>query len=112
MPTPKKIHQMTISQWEKAFPDDDACKTYLTKNRWPEGVHCPRCGNPKVYELTKPFHWQCQNCAPKGYRFSVLVASVFENTNYPLRVWFRVIHMMMTGKKGVSALQVHRTIGT
>jgi transposase-like protein len=30
----------------------------------------------------------------------------------PLKTWFRVIHMMVTAKKGVSALQVHRTIGT
>src|SRR5262249_40073692 len=30
----------------------------------------------------------------------------------PLKTWFRVIHMMMTSKKGVSALQVHRTLGT
>jgi transposase-like protein len=108
----KKIHQMTLGQFEKAFPDDDACKVFLTKNRWPEGVHCPRCGNEKVYELAKPFHWQCQNCTAKGYRFSVFVGTIFENTNYPLREWFKVIHLMMTAKKGVSALQVHRMIGT
>lgn len=112
MATRKKIGQMTMSQWEKAFPDDDACKAYLTKNRWPEGVRCPRCGNDKVYELTKPFHWQCQNCTPKGYRFSVLVGTIFENTNVALRQWFKVIYLMLTSKKGISALQVHRMIGT
>jgi transposase-like protein len=108
----KKIGQMTVSQWEKAFPDDDACKAYLTKSRWPEGVRCPRCGNDKVYELAKPFHWQCQSCTVKGYRFSVLVGSVFENTNYPLRQWFKVIYLMLTSKKGISALQIHHMIGT
>ena len=103
---------MTLSQWEKAFPDDDACKAYLTKSRWPQGVRCPRCGNDKVYELAKPFHWQCQSCTTKGYRFSVLVGSVFENTNYPLRQWFKVIYLMLTSKNGISALQIHRMIGT
>jgi hypothetical protein len=30
------------------------------------------------------------------------------NTNKPLREWFRVIHLMLTSKKGMSALQIMR----
>jgi len=111
----KRIHQMTIRQWETAFPDDDACKAYLTANRWPGGVVCPRCGNPEVSEHgTRAFNWQCYACSQKGtsYRFSVLVGTIFENTKYPMREWFRVIHMILTSKKGVAALEVHRVIGT
>ena len=114
MASKKRIHQMTIAQWEAAFPDDDACKAYLTRHRWPLGVRCARCGMDGCYDLSKsrPFHWQCHKCAPQGYRFSVLAGTIFENTNLPLRMWFRIIHMMLTSKKGVSALQVHRTLGT
>lgn len=114
MASNKRIHQMTIAQWEKAFPDDDACKAYLAHHRWPLGVRCARCGMDGCYDLSKsrPFHWQCQKCAPQGYRFSVLTGTVFENTNLAMRMWFRIIHMMLTAKKGVSALQVHRTLGT
>jgi len=110
----KRIHQMTIAQWEAAFPTDDACKAYLTRHRWPLGVRCARCGAEGPYDLSKsrPFHWQCHSCAPQGYRFSVLAGTFFEKTNLPLRMWFRIIHMMLTSKKGVSALQVHRTLGT
>ena len=106
------IHQLSIAQFEKLFPHDDACKQYLMGHRWPEGVHCPRCGHDKVWELeSNPWHWQCKNCAPDGYRFSVLVGTIFENTNKPLREWFRVIHLMLTSKKGISALQVMRYMG-
>ncbi|MBV9062229.1 MAG: IS1595 family transposase, partial [Alphaproteobacteria bacterium] len=111
----KRIHQMTVRQWEASFPNDDACKTYLVANRWPSGVACPRCGNPDVGEHgTRAFHWQCYQCSAKGtsYRFSVTVGTIFENTKYPLREWFRVIHLMLTSKKGISALQIHRMIGT
>ncbi len=107
----KRIHQMTISQWEAAFPNDTACKAYLLACRWPDGVQCPRCGNDKLYTVDQ-FRWQCRNCGPQGYRFSVIVGTIFENTKYPLRQWFRVIHMMLTSKKGISALQIHRVIGT
>jgi transposase-like protein/IS1 family transposase len=106
----KRIHQMTIGEWERAFPTEAACKAYLVACRWPEGVRCPRCGSDTLY-IVEEFRWQCRACAPQGYAFSVLVGTIFENTNKPLREWFRVIHMMLTSKKGVSALQVQRVMG-
>ena len=108
-----RIHQMTIPQFEKAFPNEDACAAYLVSHRWPDGVRCPRCGSRKVYALTTmAFKWECSDCRVGGaYRFSHIAGTVFENTNKPLRDWFRVIHMMMTSKKGISALQVMRVMG-
>jgi hypothetical protein len=105
--------QMTVAQFEAMFPTDHACKAYLVAGRWPNGVRCPRCDNESVYPVTnRPFYWQCTNCAKAGgYRFSVLVGTIFENTNVGLCNWFRVIHMMLTSKKGVSSLQVYRVIG-
>ena len=111
---PKRIHQMTFAQWEKAFPHDDACRAYLVANRWPNGVCCPRCGAcDKIGAIkTMAFKWQCYSCSPRsGYRFSVIAGTIFENTNKPLRDWFRVIHLMLTSKKGISALQIHRMMG-
>jgi transposase-like protein/IS1 family transposase len=111
--TPRpRIHQMTVKQFEAMFPDEEACKSYLLDNRWPEHVYCPRCGNVNVRPHARPYHWQCYACTPGGgYRFSVLVGTVFENTNIDLRQWFRVIHLMVTSKKGISALQVYRYMG-
>jgi transposase-like protein len=113
MPKHQRIQQLTIAQFEEMFPNEDACDAYLVAHRWPEGVRCPRCGSDHVYKLgTMAWKWECMDCAPGGsYRFSHLVGTVFENTNVDLRVWFRVIHMMLTSKKGVSALQVYRVVG-
>ncbi len=109
---PKAVHQLTIGEFEAMFPHEDACRAYLQARRWPDGVHCPRCGNPKVYDLaSRKWHWQCEQCDPNGYRFSILVGTIFENTNKPLREWYRVVHMMLTSKKGISALQVKRVMG-
>src|SRR6266704_312552 len=109
-----QIHQMTIAQFETMFKTEEACKAYLTRNRWPDGViRCPRCGFDKVHEHKRPYHWNCYQCSPDGvgYRFSVLVGTIFENTNKPLRDWFRVMHLMLTSKKGMSALQIFRYMG-
>jgi transposase-like protein len=109
---PKAVHQLTAAQFDSLFPDEDACAAYLVARRWPEGVCCPRCGNLGVYELkTRKWHWQCEQCAPDGYRFSHIVGTIFENTNKPLKDWFRVIHLMLTSKKGMSALQIYRFLG-
>jgi transposase-like protein len=107
----RKYKPMTMAQFEEKFPNEKACKSYLQVRRWPDGVRCPRCGNDKVYELAREFHWQCEKCAPDGYRFSVLVGTIFENTNIKLPDWFKVIYLMISSKKGISALQVQRMLG-
>jgi transposase-like protein len=120
--------QLTLSQFLKKFPDNESCKSFLEKKRWPDGViKCPRCGS-KAYRLpSKPFYYLCKSGAQtidkqtgevltchnrNGYRFSVISRTVFENTNYPLVVWFRVILLMLHSKKGMSAHQIHRTMET
>ena len=110
----KRIHQMTFSQWEKAFPSEEACQAYLAKHRWPNAVHCPRCGSIVIYPIaTMAFKWQCYACAPnRGYRFSVTSGTFFEKTNKPLRQWFRVIHLTLIDKKKISSIHVHRMIGS
>jgi transposase-like protein len=106
------IQQMTIRDFERIFPDEEACKLYLAEHRWPESVVCPRCGNAEVKPHARSFHWVCYACTPgNNYRFSVLVGTIFENSKVDLRQWFRVIHLMLTSKKGISALQVHRYMG-
>src|ERR1700736_4048440 len=88
---------------------------YLVKRRWPDGVTCPRCGNVKVFPVkTMTFKWQCYECETikgGGYRFSHIAGTIFENTNKPLREWFKVVHLMLTSKKGISALQIQRMMG-
>jgi transposase-like protein len=102
---------LTFKAFQARFPDNDACKQFLMEKRWPNGVTCPRCGNPKPYKLNfKPWHWQCRLCAKNGYRFSIITGTIFQDTKIPLRTWFEVGYLMLTAKKGISSLQVHRVI--
>jgi transposase-like protein len=107
---------LTLSQTMNRFSTEEACKQFLQERRWPNGVKCPRCNNEKVYALkARPFHWICKakTCGGRnGYRFSVISKTIFENTNCPLKTWFQVIYLMLQSKKGISALQVQRLIGS
>lgn len=113
----------TIVEFDKAFADENACRQFLQDMRWPHGVTCPRCGNIKVFALkARPFHWVCKSgatttnpegkqvtCAKNGgYRFSVISHTIFQDTKIPLTRWFKVAYLILTAKKGMSALQVHR----
>ncbi len=114
---PKFTRQMTLAQFETLFPNEQSCWTYLFSRRWSDGVaRCPRCGNDHVYaSKARPFHWQCKKCGANNrapYRFSLKTGTIFEETKLPLYSWFKTLLLMLTSKKGISALQIHRLLGT
>ena len=115
----------SLQQIHKQFDTQDKCMALLVNLRWPDGVSCPRCGNKKVFAVKhRAWNWVCKSgaetidkqtgevkiCKKQGYRFSPLVGTVFENTNYPLPVWFEVIYLICQSKKGMSAMQVQRML--
>ena len=116
---------ISLQQIHKEFDTQDKCMALLVNLRWPDGVRCPRCGNDKVFKIKhRAWNWVCKSgaetvdkqtgevkvCKKQGYRFSPLVGTVFENTNYPLPVWFEVIYLICQSKKGMSAMQVQRML--
>jgi transposase-like protein len=116
---------ISLQQIHKQFDTQDKCVALLVNLRWPDGVSCPRCGNKKVFAVKhRAWNWVCKSgaetidkqtgevkiCKKQGYRFSALVGTVFENTNYPLPVWFEVIYLICQSKKGMSAMQVQRML--
>jgi transposase-like protein len=107
---------MTLAEFDALFPDEQSCWTYLLLRRWPSGPRCPRCNNEHVYESTaRPWHWQCKQCGKNNrspYRFSLKTGTIFEETKKPLLTWFKVLHLMVTSKKGISAHQIFRLIGS
>ena len=117
----------TLTQFDAIFGTDEKCRQFLVKMRWPDGVvKCPRCQSDKVYALpSRAFHWVCKSgkqtvdtgtgelwvCHKRnGYRFSVTSATIFENTKVSLNIWFKIGFLMLTAKKGISALQIHRVM--
>ena len=98
---------------DKRFQDADAAREHLEATRWPHGAICPHCGI--VGEATKlqgkaarPGVWQCNACREQ---FSVTVGTVFEKSKVPLNKWLLATYLMSSSKKGVSAHQLHRTLG-
>ena len=34
-----------LSEFDRFFPDEEACAAYLESLRWPDGFLCPKCGH-------------------------------------------------------------------
>ena len=109
----RPILQMSVAQFDAAFPDELACVRFLVERRWPRGVRCPRCGGKNVYPLRNmEFKWECPDCRNGGaYRFSHLVGTIFENTNLELLDWFRVIYLIVTRRRGIKVRTLQHLMG-
>ena len=90
------------------FDTDDKCRDYLESLRWPAGVACTRCGDMDVSPIKGRGQWHCIGC---GYHFSVKSGTIMHDSHLPLRKWFAAIYLLCQSKKGMSAHQLHRTIG-
>lgn len=101
----------------KHFADADAARDYLEAQRWANGVFCPHCGSKDAYKLTpkseskSPVRKGVHKCKTCRKQFTVTVGTIFEDSRIPLNKWLYAVYMMCSSKKGVSAHQLHRTLG-
>ena len=90
------------------YSTDAKCRELLERLRWPEGVACLRCGSLSVSDIETRAQYDCNDCR---YRFSVTAGTIMHDSHLPLRKWLIAIYLMCESKKGISALQLKRTIG-
>ena len=104
---------MTIDLTDPIFNDEDKAREHVETVRWPNGPICPHCGCvDKVYRLHGASHRHglvhCNNC---DGAFTVTTGTVMESSHVPLTKWVLAYRLMASAKKGISAHQLHRTIG-
>ena len=95
------------------FTDETKAREHFEAIRWPDGPYCPHCGETKkVYRLHGKSHraglLHCNSC---NEAFTVTVGTVMERSHVPLNKWALAYRLMCSSKKGVSAHQLHRTLG-
>ncbi len=97
------------------YNDDDAARAHLEGLLWPHGPACPRCGvlGNRITKLqgksTRPGVYKCKDCRKP---FSVTVGTVMERSHIPLCKWVLASQLMASSKKGFSAHELHRLLGT
>ncbi len=96
----------SVGEFQAWFGSDADCLDYLAWLRWQGGFVCSRCGHTGGWRLGDG-RFKCAAC---GGRTSVTAGTIFDKTRTPLTVWFTACWMFASGKDGISALSVQRTL--
>ncbi len=105
---------MSANLQNPIFTDETKAREWLEARVWPNGPICPHCGatGKDVTKLEGSKHrtgvYQCNQCREQ---FTVTVKTVFERSHVPLSKWLSALFLLTASKKGVSAHQVHRSLG-
>jgi transposase-like protein len=96
-----------------AFTDENEARKLLEASRWPDGPVCPFCGQqetvrPLAGNSMGPGWYYCSGCQDK---FTVRVGTLYERSHIPLHKWLFATHLVVSSKKGMSALQLSRMLG-
>src|SRR6185312_9473800 len=106
------------------FHNEDAAFDYVEAHLWPRGPVCPHCNNAAAARIgrlnarTKPSKKNPEGLRRHGLRkcyacrmeFTVRVGSIFEDSHLPLHLWLQAIHMLSSGKKGISTRHIQRLL--
>ena len=96
---------------EPHFHNEVAARARLEAILWPDGPICPHCGGVDRITPVKGGRAGLRRCGDCGREFTVTVGTVFHRTRVELHKWFQAAHLMASSKKGISAHQLHRTLG-
>ncbi len=98
---------MTLPEVNSLYSTDDRCRELLERLRWPEGVMCPRCKDTRVSRLKEYARYECVGCE---YQFTATSGTIFHDSHLPLPIWFVAVLLLCEAKKGMSAMQLKRTL--
>ena len=105
MATPK----YTINDFNRDFPDDDACFEAIAEMLYPNGMNCRTCERIRPHSrITGRRAYACAHCGTHVYP---LAGTIFAKSTTPLKSWFYAMYLMGSTRCGISAKQLERELG-
>ena len=100
---------LTVTDFFRKFPTDDACLEHLWQVRFGDSVECEKCGKVgKFHRLSKMPAYSCPRC---GHHIHPMVGTPFARSHTPLQKWFYAMYLFTTTRHGVSAKELERQLG-
>jgi transposase len=106
---PKHL-RYTINDFNRQFPDNDACIEHLKEQRFPGGIaFCGKCRQEQKHHRIKgrPVY-ACDVCLTQ---ISPMAGTIFEHSSTSLRLWYYAMYLMASTRCGISAKQIQRETG-
>ncbi|MGC2604167.1 MAG: IS1595 family transposase [Silvibacterium sp.] len=102
--------RFTIEQFNRMFPDNNACLDWLMSQRYPGYMaECAYCKTErKFHRVTTRKVYSCDYC---GTMIAPMAGTIFEKSTTSLRLWFYAMYIMSATRCGISAKQIQREVG-
>ncbi|MCE0497155.1 MAG: IS1595 family transposase [Methylacidiphilales bacterium] len=105
----KEKASITIRDFFRQFPSDNACLEHIFTIRFGQGHACPKCERKaNWYKIQAERAYSCQWC---GHHLHPTVGTPFEDSRTPLQLWFYAIYLFTTSRHGVPAKELERQLG-
>jgi transposase-like protein len=86
---------LSLRRFMERFRDDEACRQYIYKLRWPHGFICPRCGEKRHTHIRARNIYECSFCKTQT---SVTAGTIMHRTKLPLTYWLFTFYWMASGE--------------
>ena len=101
--------EMNLKEFMDRFQTEEDCREHFFRIKWPDGFKCPKCGHEKYSFIKYRNLYQCLQC---GHQASLTAGTIMHKSHMGLREWFLAIHLFTHDKRGISAMQLCRNLGT
>lgn len=105
-----RVAPKTLPDFQKHFPNEEACRAYLWARRFPNGWYCPNCGDSRdPYTFAnRPTVFRCKACKRDT---SLTAGTVMHRSRQPLCTWFWGAFLVTGLTPGMSAVQFQKMLG-
>lgn len=103
---PRKISLVAFN--EKYANNPEACYQFFFDAKYPDGWVCEKCGGTSFHKFANSNTCVCTECGHKQYLFA---RTVFQDNKLDLYKLLLGIYLFFTSNKGISAVEMHNTLG-
>ncbi len=105
-----KKTEFTYKDFDRQYPNEDACLQKLFDLRYGNMEACVNCGvaQPEYLRVRKRKCFQCSDCL---FQIYPMAGTPMENSKTSVLTWFKIIFLFACSKNGVSAMELKRHTG-
>jgi len=102
--------KLTVREFFKQFPNEDACLEHVMKVRFGLRHDCAACGvvGATFHRIANRKKFECAHC---GAHVAPCAGTIFHKSSTSLQVWFYAIYLFSVSRNGVGGMELHRTLG-
>lgn len=97
----------SYDEFNKIYPDEASCLSYLAEIKWKSGYQCKRCSNSTFFEGRTLFSKRCTKC---GYEESATAYTILHRSKVPINKAFYMVYLVSTQKQEITSEELSKIL--